>query len=340
MHMNRNHLLFVLAAALVCGSFGCGSTRPVARTGTARPVSFSGPGPVAPGGPVSASYHLQVDDQVEVQYYVEPTVNHTFRFAPGQHVDVKFVEEPRLNESQVIRSDGHLSLPYLGDVLVVGRTVEVVTSELKERYAPILPSPELYIVVREEPMPQDLQIANEQERRLLVRPDGYAGFPRVGDVPLAGRTVADVAEDLNRRYAVVHPGLRCNLRLREHAESMVYVMGHVMRPGAYPMGRSLDVLKALSLAGGNAPGADLSNVVVMRAEDGDMKMKVLDVEKTVMVASGAQYMMLEPDDMVYVATGSLAEKAEFARTLADVLFFRGWGFTFSYRWNEIIGSGD
>jgi polysaccharide export outer membrane protein len=46
----------------------------------------------------------------------------------------------------------------------------------------------------------------------------------------------------------------------------VYVIGRVNKPGEYPIGRYVDVLQALSMAGGLTPFADSNDIRVMRRE--------------------------------------------------------------------------
>src|SRR5262249_22095857 len=44
----------------------------------------------------------------------------------------------------------------------------------------------------------------------------------------------------------------------------VYVVGKVAKPGEFPLGRYVDVLQALSMAGGLTPFADSGNIRVKR----------------------------------------------------------------------------
>jgi polysaccharide export outer membrane protein len=44
----------------------------------------------------------------------------------------------------------------------------------------------------------------------------------------------------------------------------IYVVGKVARPGEFPLNRPIDVMQALSLAGGGTPFANLDNIRVLR----------------------------------------------------------------------------
>jgi protein involved in polysaccharide export with SLBB domain len=66
----------------------------------------------------------------------------------GDLVDVKFYYTPEINESQVIRADGKISLQLLGDIDVVGKTPEQVRVELIQAYKPHLKDPEVVVILR------------------------------------------------------------------------------------------------------------------------------------------------------------------------------------------------
>jgi polysaccharide export outer membrane protein len=46
----------------------------------------------------------------------------------------------------------------------------------------------------------------------------------------------------------------------------IYVLGKVNKPGEFPVGRSVDVLQALSMAGGLTPFADSNGIRVVRRD--------------------------------------------------------------------------
>ncbi len=52
------------------------------------------------------------------------------------------------------------------------------------------------------------------------------------------------------------------------AGNKIYVMGRVNKPGEYAAGRYVDVLQALSMAGGLTPFAAENDIKVLRKENG------------------------------------------------------------------------
>jgi polysaccharide export outer membrane protein len=68
--------------------------------------------------------------------------------APGDELEISFLEAPNLNTTQKIRRDGHISLNILGDIEASGKTVEGLKDMLADLYAPHLQISEMTVIVR------------------------------------------------------------------------------------------------------------------------------------------------------------------------------------------------
>jgi polysaccharide export outer membrane protein len=106
------------------------------------------------------------------------------------------------------------------------------------------------------------------KREALVRPDGGISFPLIGDVHAAGRTVAEIREEIASRLERFVPEPAVSVTVVKTGSQRVYVLGKVTKPGEFALGRYVDVLQALSMAGGLTPFADGNNIRVMRREPG------------------------------------------------------------------------
>jgi polysaccharide biosynthesis/export protein len=71
-----------------------------------------------------------------------------FVLSAGDVVEVKFFNNPELNDTLQIRPDGIVSFPVIGEVKFAGRAVSEVVKEIRERYTPTLAKPELSINVK------------------------------------------------------------------------------------------------------------------------------------------------------------------------------------------------
>lgn len=104
------------------------------------------------------------------------------------------------------------------------------------------------------------------ETDALVRPDGGLSFPLVGDIEAKGRTLRDVREMLAERLKPYIPDPVVTVAIKEIGGDHVYVLGRVNRPGEYPFSQPIDVMQALSLAGGTTPFASLNHIVILHRD--------------------------------------------------------------------------
>jgi polysaccharide export outer membrane protein len=114
----------------------------------------------------------------------------------------------------------------------------------------------------------DISIWKEEDlqKQVMVRPDGYFSFPLAGDIRAEGRSVEAIRADIAGRIARYIPDPVVSLAVVEPRGSRVYVIGQVNRPGEFPINRYVDVVQALSMAGGTTPFAQLDSIKVLRRE--------------------------------------------------------------------------
>lgn len=286
-------------------------------------------------------YKIAPGDVLDVLYHVssQTDLHHGFTLAPDQQVSVKFVNLPELNETQIVRPDGKITLAYIGDVSVSGLTVEELTTELRSRYAKTLKSPELYVTVPDfraslREFKADLHTAPRGLSRLVtVRPDGFVTFAMLGDVFAAGKTIPEVNEIINTRYQKRMPGLSADLFLETHSGSRVYVMGDVTTPGSYSILKPTTVQEALTMAGSPLYSAKLSDVVVVRKRGDKMVATKVDAHRPMMMKKNSQFFYLQPDDIVYVPKRRISRWSDISKDLAGIIQFRGWGVSLVYDLN-------
>ncbi|HTV50500.1 MAG TPA: polysaccharide biosynthesis/export family protein [Steroidobacteraceae bacterium] len=125
--------------------------------------------------------------------------------------------------------------------------------------------------------PGDLLVVSvwkEQDLQLdvLVRPDGAFSFPLVGEVVAVGKTVEQLRAQIAERLKHYIPSPVVTVAVKQVGGNHVYVVGKVQRPGEYPFVRPLDVMQALSLAGGATPYAALNSITILHRErDGEQR---------------------------------------------------------------------
>ena len=276
-------------------------------------------------------YRVSPGDELDVLFEIRTwTVEEAYRVALDDKLAIKFLHTPELNEEQKIRPDGKVSLPYIGSYYVVGKTIEQIQRELVAKYSGILIDPEIYVTIPQyltqlRELKRDLHTAPRGLSRLVtVRPDGFVTFPMVGDVFVAGKTMAEVQDFVDPQYNKLSRSLHVTIFLHEHAGSVVYVMGLVDNPGAYKIVKPITVLEALSLAGGTDINAQLDSVVVLRRMNKKIIGTRVDVASALSLREGGVQFFLAPDDMVYVPATGLSARANIMENFRRMMLFRGW----------------
>lgn len=277
-------------------------------------------------------YHILPGDVLDVLFQIKTwQQNDQFALAIDHTISVKFVHTPELNETQRVQPDGKISLPYLGEVYVVNKTVRELTSELRERYKIILRNPEIYVVVPEfrsriKELKKDLHTAPRGLSRLVtVRPDGYATFPLVGDLFVGGHVFQDVDTTLDALYEKVLPGLHVDLFLEKHSGSVFYVLGQVARSGVYQIAKPIGVLEGIAMAGGTRYSARLDSVFIFRRQKNHLVATRYNATRLMMPNKDGRYFYIRPDDIIYIPKTRISSLAQLHRDISDILFFRGWG---------------
>lgn len=121
----------------------------------------------------------------------------------------------------------------------------------------IQPGDTLYISVWREP---DLQ------REVLVLPDGRFSFPLAGEIDAKGRSVSDVRTQIVSQLERYIPDLVVTVTVQDVGGNKVFVLGQVNSPGEFIANPSIDVMQALSLAGGTTEFAKLDEIVILRRD--------------------------------------------------------------------------
>ena len=102
---------------------------------------------------------------------------------------------------------------------------------------------------------------------VLVRPDGGISFPLAGDFVVAGMTAVQARDELVKRLEKFIPEPVVTVAVVKVSSYHIYVLGRVNKPGELLVGRNIDVLQALTLAGGLTPFASEDGIRVIRKVD-------------------------------------------------------------------------
>ena len=102
---------------------------------------------------------------------------------------------------------------------------------------------------------------------VLVRPDGSFSFPLAGQMDARGKTVAELQALVTEKLRKYISDPVVTVSIQEVKGNKVYVLGQVNKPGEFIVNPRVDVMQALSMAGGTTPFAALGDIVILRRSD-------------------------------------------------------------------------
>jgi len=137
-------------------------------------------------------------------------------------------------------------------------------------------------------------------RSCVVRPDGFISFPLIGDVRASGKTSQQLKLEMERRLIRYVPGLTLSLEIKQINSMIVYVIGKVNIPGRFVVNANIDVLQALSTAGGLNPFAKENDIKIFRKDKDETTIFPFQYDKVVDGKRLEQNIQLNRGDIVVV----------------------------------------
>jgi polysaccharide biosynthesis/export protein len=180
----------------------------------------------------------------------------------------------------------------------------------------------------------------EQAYTLTVNREGFIVIPQVGQVYVANLTLAQLEDQLYSRLRRVYSGIRrapdartkFQVSVAKLRNIQVFVVGDVVRPGAYQISSAGTVLTALYAAGGPSANGSFRSVQVRR---GDKLVDSLDIYDYLLHGINSSDIRLQSGDVVFVpvhrgfvkVAGEVTRPAVYellpGETLRDLIGFAG-----------------
>jgi protein involved in polysaccharide export with SLBB domain len=284
-----------------------------------------------------------------------------YRLQSGDEIELRFDDNPELNQTFRIPPDGRLNLPNVGVIDAGARSLEQLQQELYARYAALLAPDQTgrYLLNAGDDIELKFTYTPDLNELVKIRPDGFLQLQLIGAVRVLGMTPEQVHDLLVQRYAryVRRPEvvvivrktvsqnvqvgdrlvradinrIRPTLVLRSSAPMQVFVGGEVLRPGALVYRSGLTLLAAIIEAGGRLPTSQLRNVLVLRKATNEAAAKPIVFERDLMSAN-PQDLALEPADIILIPQTRIASISEMLNEYVFKIlpFVRNSSFSYVY----------
>jgi polysaccharide export outer membrane protein len=195
-----------------------------------------------------------------------------------------------------VKASAGMRRRLLPDLMVLGlAALAAVTTGHAQTTAPdykLHPGDKVVVGVYDDPklLPQEM----------TVSPDGKISYPLVGELQVGGKTIAQIRAEMETRLKKYISEPIATVIVTAVSGNAVYVIGQVLKPGQIVMNPTINVLQALSMAGGANPYAKLDSIIVIRNTPGGQRVLQFRYGQ---VSSGkdlAQNVDLESGDVVVV----------------------------------------
>ncbi len=182
-------------------------------------------------------------------------------------------------------------LMFLAVSVIAETTAAVAEKELSPSTYQIGPGDVLSISVWKE---EGMQL------EVLVRPDGEITFPLAGEIKAGGLTTKALSDELVNKLKKYIPHPSVTVSVLKSVSNKIYVLGKVNRPGEFIATGYMDVLQALTMAGGLTPYADSDEIKIIRRTKTGTNMKIFDYDEVISGERLDMNIILKAGDTVVV----------------------------------------
>jgi polysaccharide export outer membrane protein len=132
-----------------------------------------------------------------------------------------------------------------------------------------------------------------------VRPDGFITLPLVNEVQVSGMTTGDLRNLLEKKYKEFVNSPVVTIRVEGIASTEVFLVGQVVKPGAFPLAGNETLLQLITRAGGLTMFADKRNIRTVRRIGEKVTEYIVDYD-AILDGDLTQDIILKPGDRIII----------------------------------------
>jgi polysaccharide export outer membrane protein len=157
-----------------------------------------------------------------------------------------------------------------------------------------------YVIGAEDVLNVSIWKEPDLTRTVPVRPDGKISLPLLDDIQAAGLTPTELATGITERLRKYLTDPQVTVIVTAINSQRIYILGEVIRAGAFPLVPNMTVLQALSSAGGFTQFADQKKIYVLRMENGKQAKYPFNYREVVKGIMPEQNVLLKSGDTIVV----------------------------------------
>ncbi len=138
------------------------------------------------------------------------------------------------------------------------------------------------------------------QKEVLVRPDGGISFPLVGEIQAGGKTTVQLQDTIVKNIKRYIPDPVVTISVLKINDNKIFVVGKVNRAGEFVATHYIDVMQALSMAGGLNPYAKSGDINILRRVNGKTQAIPFEYDAVAQGDKLEQNIILKSGDVVVV----------------------------------------
>ncbi|MFZ5801274.1 MAG: polysaccharide biosynthesis/export family protein [Candidatus Omnitrophota bacterium] len=235
-----------------------------------------------------------------------------YLISKGDTLEISVWQWPDLLKDVIVRPDGKISYPLVGDLKAEGMTLEELQRVLADKLKDYIKNPQVSVMVKQFgamvygagytgkivdlPFVKIDDLSGEQ----TVRPDGRISISLLGELEARGRTLPQLTKDIKAKVLTLVKDCEVTITITEFGGRKVMVFGAVAQPGVYEITGKFSILDAIAAAQGYTRDAILKNVVVIDYRDKEPSARAYNVLAAMKQADLSQNAVLDGGEVVYV----------------------------------------
>lgn len=160
--------------------------------------------------------------------------------------------------------------------------------------------PDDYVIGNEDVLTVTIWKERELSGSVVVRPDGKITVPLVGEIKVVGMTPLQLKGWLEERLKPFITVPQVSVAVNQINSRKVYLIGQVVREGAFPINSSMTVLQVLAGAGGLRDFAKKKKIYVLRKRGEEEIRFPFDYAAAVKGRNREENIRVEPGDTIVV----------------------------------------
>lgn len=282
--------------------------------------------------PKAFEYRIDKEDLLEISVWqgfsqLERTkdrgkeVQGEYAISRGDTLDISVWQWPDLAKVVIVRPDGKISFPLVGDLQAEGLTLTELDEILTEKLKEFIKSPEVSVMVTGFGKRQvGFEKIEDLSKDLIVRPDGKITLPLLDDIQAEGLSLNELNAVLTEKLKDLFYSPKVSVVLKQIGGKKIIVLGEVKSPGVYKPTGTANILEAVALAGGFSEHAVLNSVILIRGAPLNPEAQRINLTKAIEKADITDQLFVQAEDIIYVPKKFVANLNYFLTQLVDPIY--------------------